>query len=188
MTDLPGEETIRVRRGRPVGGELTDPDGTDASSPDTPTVQTTAAADGPRLRRATYVVAGEGGDEATVGSTFVARRETRRRATRDQSPMDSTAVPVSRASLVGPSDPARPGRVASAPELDRSAYGPRPAHPVIAARSAPPRRGMQTPADGAAAGLAQRRVARRRAAIVVISASALVVGAAASLLVLALLP
>jgi hypothetical protein len=191
MTDLPDEETQRSRRGRPVGPEPEDPLVSGPASSDaateTATVRSTAPSEGPRMRRATYVVAGES-DEATVGSTFVARRETRRRAAREQPRADATAVPVSGSTPLALSDPAHPVRVASAPDPDLPTYRPRFADPVIAARSAPPVREPQPLVDGAAVRSAERRAARQKAIIVVIAASALVVGAAASLLVLALIP
>ena len=151
---------------------MTDPPGADL--PDEETIP---------VRRTQPIVATD-----TDGSTVIARRETRRRATRqhgdgrgptgasDRLPPSSTPIEAS-------------GRVAAPPDAAAGAvYGVRAAEPVIASRTAPSERVPQPPVDGDAAATADRRRARRTALIVLISASALALTAAASLLAVVLTP
>lgn len=133
------------------------------------------------VRRTQRIVASD-----TDGSTFVARRETRRRATRDHD--DGRGVAAS--DRMPPSTPvAASGRVAAAPDAAAGAvYGARAPEPVIASRTAPPERVAQAPVDGDAAATHHLRRARRTALIVLIAASAVALTAAASLLFVALTP
>ena len=149
-----------------------DADGPGADLPDEETIP---------VRRTQRIVASD-----TDGSTFVARRETRRRATRDHDEGRGAAA----SDRMPPSTPvAASGRVAAAPDAAAGAvYTARAAEPVIALRTAPPERDPQAPVDGDAAATAHRRRARRTALIVLISASAVALTAAASLLVVALAP
>ena len=162
MTDLPDEETTRVRRTR--------------SAAPVPDVATEPAGDTePARRRSTYVVGGE----QTDGSTIIGRRESRRRAERFHS-----APPL--ADPVPSPAPASEGRVAVAPDGAPEVYGARSAEPVVVSRVAPPQRAAQVPVDGAATDAAHRHRARRSALIVVLAASAVVLAAAASLIALTL--
>jgi len=115
--------------------------------------------------------------EPVDGSTVVARRESRRRATRD-SAGGSAPRPA-------PPVPASTGRVAAAPDAASGAvYGARPAGPVVVRRATPPQRTPQVPIDGVAATNGHRRRERRTALIIIGAASVVAVAAAASLLVL----
>ena len=156
---------------------MTDVPGADAAGADLPDDETIP------VRRTQRIIATD-----TDGSTFIARRETRRRATRELGG-DRGSVGASDG-LPPPSTPIEAsGRVAAAPDAGASAvYGARTAEPVLASRTAPPDRIPQAPVDGNAAAKAQRRRARRTALIVLISASAVALTAAASLLVVALAP
>lgn len=155
---------------------MTDRPGADMPGADPPDDETIP------VRRTQRIVASD-----TDGSTFVARRETRRRATRG--PVDGRG-PVAASDRLPPPTPVdAPGRVAAAPDAAAGAvYGARAPEPVIASRAAPPERLPQAPVDGDAAASAQRRRARRTALIVLISASAVALTAAASLLLVALAP
>lgn len=113
-------------------------------------------------------------------STIIARRESRRRAGREQ-PTASTA------SDRLPPQVATHGRAAFAPGAAPPAvYGARSPQPVIALRTAPAQRAAQSPVDGAAATAAHRRRARRTAAIVLICAAAVALTTAGAILFLAL--
>jgi hypothetical protein len=155
---------------------MTDPSGGDPTEEQTIPVSRTQP-----VSRTPSVV-----DEQTDGSTVIARRETRRRAARDQPEHDR--APMAASARFSPSTPIpTPGRVAAAPDAAAGAvYAARPPQSVIAARTAPPERVPQAPVDGAATGDRQRRRGRRTALIVLFSASALVLAAAASLLVVVL--
>lgn len=124
--------------------------------------------------------------DQTDGSTVIARRETRRRAAREQpAPAGAPVAASDRTAASAPIPTA--GRVASAPDAAADAvYTARPPRPVIVERTAPPARVPRTLGDPAATGDAERRRARRTALIVLVSAAALFVAAAASLLVVAL--
>jgi ribosomal protein L34 len=166
----PDDDTIRVRR--------TDSGGPAADQ----TAGTTQPAEAVR-RRATYV--GGDHDETADGSTIIARRESRRRATRDTSGSHRTA-PVPAPALP---ETSRQGRTAAAPDAASYAvYPARAAEPVVAARAEGPFRVPQAPADGAAVEAARRRKGRRAALIVVFGAAAVAFAAAASLVAIALNP
>lgn len=153
---------------------MTDPPGGDPTEEQTIPVSRTQP-----VRRRSAV-------EQTDGSTVVARRETRRRAARDQPEHDG--APVAASARLSPAAPLpTAGRVAAAPDSASGvAYPARPPQPVIAARSAPPARVPQAPVDGGKTAEKHRRRGRRTALIVLFSASALVLAAAASLLVIVL--
>jgi len=211
MTDLPDEETIRVRR---TGSDRAQPrvaqaDASEVSDVAEPADVTEISAgrisadtvpampepdqDGPIRRRATYVGTAAEGDPPTDGSTIIAHRESRRRAARD-SAGDHTARsdPSGRSARPGPPrtppspSPAPQGsRVASAPDAAASGvYRARAANPVVASRAAAPERSPQSPVDGDAATAARRHRSRRTALIVVIAASGVAVIAASSLILL----
>jgi hypothetical protein len=159
---------------------MTDRHGVDAKGAELPGAELPDEATIP-VRRTQQIIATD-----TDGSTFIARRETRRRATREhvdgQGPVGATdRLPPSSAPIEAS------GRVAAAPDAAaRAVYSARAPEPVIASRTAPPERVPQAPVDGDAAATAQRRRARRTALIVLISASAVALTAAGSLLVVAL--
>lgn len=178
MSDLPDEETVRSRRtAARGGGPEGDPDETMRAEPS--------------RRRATYAppsgeVSGATSHDPTAeGSTIIARRESRRRASRPQpSPGDS---PVS-SSVPAVMPPATSGRAASAPRTAPAGYGARPAAPVRASRTVPAPRVPQSAADGAGAASAQRRRGRRTALVVIFASGAVAFAAAASLVAILLNP
>jgi hypothetical protein len=180
MTDLPDEETIRVRRTY-RGSAPRDP-GNDDTVPSTADDDTEV----PIRRRASYV---EGTEHPTDGSTFVARRESRRREARRDAAETGEADPTAGARM--PEVPASadvPGRVAAAgDEVADRRYPARPADPLIVPRTPPAGRTPQQPIDSA--GTAAHRARSRRAAmIVVVAASVVAFAAAASLAAIALNP
>ncbi|SFR94294.1 hypothetical protein SAMN04487846_0936 [Microbacterium sp. cf046] len=204
MTDLPDEETVRVRRAASTGtppdgpgdalpGDATQPSGQTERAGDTEPDTESGTADrrrsadtvaasqdgtpGPTRRRSTYVDGG--GGEQTDGSTFIARRETRRRAER----VHATTTPGVPASGAPPLD-APAGRVASVPDTASDVYRPRTGEPAVVARTPPQSRAAQAPVDGDAASAAERRKARRTALLVVVAASVLALAAGASLIAL----
>jgi len=149
--------------------------------------------------------------ELEDGSTVVARRESRRRATRaalasesasesgagnDDAPLaaddagDETvvigAVDRGRAlpATLAADVPAPLGRVARSSSDAQVVYGVRRAAPVRVERAAPEPHELQEPVDTAAAEAATRRRARRTGLMVVAAASALVVAVAVALAIL----
>ncbi|MCR2808817.1 MULTISPECIES: hypothetical protein [unclassified Microbacterium] len=209
MTDLPDEDTIRVRR--PAGGVRRPAPGDarqsaaapvqDAAAPDARTGDpvpgaTEPAEPGgeairPRRHRTTYVDPDADIDQ-TDGSTIVARRESRRRAAREQAATQPQAPVPQPDPTPAASDPpvARTRTTRPAPGIVAAdaVYGARAADPVIAARTTPAGHAPQVPADGDAAARRHRHRVRRTALIVVVSASAVGLGAVASLIVVALTP
>lgn len=140
---------------------MTHPSGGDPTEEQTIPVSRTQPA-----RRTPSVV-----DEQTDGSTVIARRETRRRAARDQPEHDR--APVAASARVPPSATLpTSGRLAAAPDAAAVvAYPVRPPQPVIATRSAPPARVAQAPLDDRAA---HARAVRRRALVLLVGMCALV--------------
>jgi hypothetical protein len=134
-----------------------------------------------RRRRRTFDDGTEPDTVPVDGSTVIARRESRRRSTREGA--------GARRVRPAPPAPAESGRTAAAPGAAcASVYGARPADPVVVARTAPPAHPPQEPVDGAAAAAAERRRARRTALVVLLAASAVAVGATAALLAVVLSP
>lgn len=180
MTDLPDEETIRVRRTY-RGSAPRDP-GNDDTVPSAADDDTEV----PIRRRASYV---EGSEHPTDGSTFVARRESRRREARRDAveTRDADAAAGPRMPEV-PASPGVAGRVAAAgDEVADRRYSARSADPLIVPRTSPAERAPQQPID--IAGTAAHRAQGRRAAmIVVVAASVVAFAAAASLAAIALNP
>lgn len=202
MTDVPDESTIRIRRG-PAADP--DPDGaTELSARRTASEETTEPSDpgtaepsGPRRRSAVP----DTDADADEGSTIVARRESRRRASRA---VDSAAASIAEAdaatvvvassgasrglatTLAG-NVPAPLGRVAQVPAQTGTGYAPRAAEPVMATRAVPTPRAPQAPVDSVAVEHAARRRARRRAAVVVALSVVVALVAAAAILILVIL-
>ncbi|MFD1494679.1 hypothetical protein, partial [Microbacterium wangchenii] len=125
-------------------------------------------------------------EEPEAGSTVVARRETRRRATRP--PEDATALRPRR-DPVTPHQPSPPDgrRVARVPDgQEREIYRPRAAAPEIVERRAPAPRAPQHPVAEGAAVARERRRRWRWAGWAAGGAGLVVLAAAAVALVLAL--
>lgn len=135
---------------------------------------------GPR-RRAGEDAAAEGvdADEPEDGSTVVARRESRRRAAREE----LAAAPAPAVDSAGDS-PAATGRIAQVPGETPPIYKPRAPEPVISTRSAPPSRPPQPPVDTRAEILYRRRRARQLALVAVMAGCFLVTVLVAGLLAL----
>ena len=133
------------------------------------------------LRRAGQDDAPDGvdADEPEDGSTVVARRESRRRAAREDLP----AAPAAAANSAGDA-PASTGRIAQTPAESPPIYKPRPPEPVISTRSAPPSRPPQPPVDTRAEILYRRRRARQLALVGVMAGCFLVTVLVAGLLAL----
>lgn len=215
MSDLPDDDTIRVRRswaGAPpvpddAEGDLDEvtavsrrrgagrvPPGSAAPASPHTSPATTDPGIGPR--RSTYIdgpldteqVVGEPGD----GSTIVARRESRRRAAREPSPDDAPAAPTASAPPTQHStgEQAVAGRTAHSPAHSSETYGVRRSGPAMAvhrdAGNEAPERSRQTPVDAAAVDARRRRGERRATIIVVGTASAIVVAAASALIAIVL--
>lgn len=206
MTDVPEDDTVRVRRswsGEPPGSDGAE-SGIDettavsqrrsrssAAEPTTAPLSTTDP-NAPGRRRSTYIDGPIDTEESTDGSTIVARRESRRRATRlqtaaDPDPAPSTTARISAAPALSPADE---GRRASSLESANPTYGVRRSQPVVAERremspSAALRPG-QAPPDGDAAASQRRRDDRRATLIVVGTASAIAVAAASALIAIVL--
>lgn len=161
------------------------------------TADDTAAADSsdlgrddeaPLRHRATYIHTADPVGQ-TDGSTIVARRESRRRATRGaeggDEPFEDTVIGARRAVLGG-----RDSASAPTPSGVRTAHGAganevypiRHANHIIAEHLEVGTHPAQPPVDGAAAAAARRRAARRTTVIVVTSASIVVLAAAAALI------
>jgi len=196
VTDLPDEETIRVRRtwSRPAGADPADnpavEPGPDPIPTDTMPSETESDIVGPIRRRSTYVDGTENLDPPTDdGSTIIARRETRRRAAREHASEQDGSWPAG-LPRTPPPLPDRPaavvaGRVAAAPDAAAGAvYSARAATPVVASRSAPSPHPPQAPIDGDTAASARRHRTRRLTLIVVTAASAVALAAAASLILI----
>jgi len=105
-------------------------------------------------------------EEPDDGSTMVARRESRRRAAREDSPVAPAPAAESSAADLTMST----GRIAQSPRESSPIYKPRAPEPVIAERSTPPSRPPQTPVDTRAQILSRRRRARQLALVGVIGA------------------
>jgi hypothetical protein len=140
-----------------TGGDTQPSEGGDGMPDGTP---------GPRRHAADADADAERPDEPDDGSTMVARRESRRRAAREESPVAPAPLAESRAGDL----PAPTGRIAQAPGETPPIYKPRAPEPVIADRSAPPSRPPQVPVDVRAAMLYRRRRARQLALVGVIAA------------------
>ncbi len=202
MTDLPEEETIRLRRARPGDTQPasfsetvaadTEPASLSETMPaDTVPTSTEPDEDEPVRRRATFVGAPAEGEQTADGSTIVARRESRRRAAREHGAAASASAAVVAAPRTPPPAPADSdghGRVASAPDAAHDVYGVRGAEPIVVPRTAAPEHAPQAPVDVAGAAARRRRTARRRAAIVVVAAGAVALAAAISLIALTFTP
>jgi hypothetical protein len=204
MTDDPDEDTIRVRRswpGEPPGadGAETGLDETTAVSrrrtrdpvaePTTAPLQSEPDAAGPR--RSTYIDTPPDAEHTLDGSTIVARRESRRRATRVQAAdPDPAPSPAARISAAPAPPPADEGRRATSWEDAHETYGVRRSQPVVAERHAVlPSAGLrpgQAPPDGAAVEAQRRRDDRRATLIVVGTASTIAVAAASALIAIVL--
>ena len=132
------------------------------------------------------------------GSTIVARRESRRRASRavDAEAIrpdsdDATVVVAAEGRRRLPSTlagdvPAQLGRVARTPAAS-AAYPPRAPQPVVAPRAAPPVRAPQEAVDTAAAEQAARRHGRRRAVMVLAVSTVIVLVATIAIVILSTL-
>ncbi|QEW02070.1 hypothetical protein [Microbacterium lushaniae] len=143
-----------------------------------------AARDGGPRRRAE--AAAPHPEEPEAGSTVVARRETRRRATRP--PEDATALSPRR-DTVAPHQPSLPEgrRAARVPDGHaREIYRPRTMEPEIVERRAPAPRAPQHPVAAGAAGTRDRRRRRRWAGWAAAGAVLVVLAASAVVLMLAL--
>jgi hypothetical protein len=206
MTDAPDDDTIRVRRS--WSGEPPGSDGAEAGIDETTAVSqrrsrvsaaepttaplTTADPNAPGPRRSTYIDGPLDTEESTDGSTIVARRESRRRATRLQSAADPdpTASASARISGAPALPPTEDGRRASARESANPTYGVRRSQPVVAEREeVAPSAALQpgqAPPDGAAADSRRRHDDRRATLIVVGTASAIAVAAASALIAIVL--
>jgi hypothetical protein len=149
-----GDVTVLSER---TGGDTQPSEGGDGMPDGTP---------GPRRHAADADADAERPDEPDDGSTMVARRESRRRAAREESPVAPAPLAESRAGDL----PAPTGRIAQAPGETPPIYKPRAPEPVIADRSAPPSRPPQVPVDVRAAMLYRRRRARQLALVGVIAA------------------
>ncbi|MEU1971669.1 hypothetical protein ABZ477_08425 [Microbacterium sp. NPDC019599] len=160
-TAAPDDATHVARRRGGDGGAQTQPsEAGDAS-----------AEPGPRRTSADPTA-----EDPDDGSTMVARRESRRRASRDVSgPLAATSAADVPSSI---------GRIARSPEEPLPSYGPRSADPARIARSAPEPTSPQTPVDTAGVDAAARRRARRRAVIALVAASVLVAAVVAALIAL----
>ena len=204
MSDAPEDDTIRVRRswnGEPPGPDGTDIDETTAvsrrrSSSEVPPVvrervappATGSSEPQPaRPRRSTYIDGPLDTEETTDGSTIVARRESRRRASRDTAeqgdptPITSNRVP----SAPGPPLPEQ-GRVARTPDGTPQTSGVRRSQPVVSPRSEPVVGRPQAPV-GVVTGKSRRHQEDRRATFIVVgTASAIVVTAASALIAIVL--
>ncbi|HWM16323.1 MAG TPA: hypothetical protein VNP97_07030 [Microbacterium sp.] len=208
MTDLPDEDTIRVRRtwsrateASPTERQTADA-GTATEPADGPAIAGAVAGGtsparresdivGPMRRRSTYIQGTEDLDPPTDdGSTIIARRETRRRAAREHAGDHHDGSWPAGLSRTPPPLPDRPaevarGRSAAPPDVASGAvYSARPAEPVVASRSAPPSHPPQAPLDGDATEAARWHRRRRLALIVVTAASAVALVAAVSLILI----
>lgn len=193
MSDPPDDQTVPSRRTAARGAISTGAPG-----------ETMRAE--PNRRRETYEpVSDDGGpadtqesargDVTIEGSTIIAHRESRRRATRSRAEPDAAGttpglIPVpAQGTTPGTAAPGTRGRLASVPDpTDREAYAARSAEPVRAVREVPPARARRTPVDGAAVSTAQHRRGRRTALIVIFAAGAVAFAAAASLIAIMLNP
>jgi len=200
MTDIPDERTTPVRRGATDDAGDVDEvtaisrrgqvDGGTATEPSDPGE---TAAPGPRRTGGATAAPDLDPDE---GSTIVARRESRRRASRAVEAEglvpygdDVTVVVASAGGRRLPSTlagdvPAPLGRVARTPASGDAGYLPRAPEPVVVARAAPPARAPQPPVDAVAAEQAARGRARRRAAVVVTLSLVAALLAATAILIL----
>lgn len=191
---VPDDQTVRVERGTPASASDASSSGADeppadespagesrAGEPDDDATvlsertggdtQPSQGGDGmpdgtPGPRRHAADADAERPDEPDDGSTMVARRESRRRAAREESPVPPAPLAENSAADL----PAPIGRIAQAPGETPPIYKPRAPEPVIADRSAPPSRPPQVPVDVRAAMLYRRRRARQLALVGVIAA------------------
>ena len=202
MTDVPDERTIPVRRG--ATSDLDDAGATavsargpiESGTATEPSSEGETAPPGPRRTGGAAVAATDLDPEE--GSTIVARRESRRRASRavdaeaiDPVGDDATAVVASDGRRRLPSTlagdvPAQLGRAARTPEAS-AAYPPRTPQQVTASRAAPPVRAPQEAVDTAAAERAARRQARRRAVVIIAVSAVIVLVATIAIVILATL-
>lgn len=198
--DLPDEETLRTGRAgvrRFPGGasrypsvlpDDTPPAATlPAASPsgglsaDTDAAASLTDSDGPLRRRSTYIDVTDD-EHAADGSTIVARRESRRRAAREEDPGSADGTS-------GVAPPATPGRAAAPPDATADAvYRARRSEAVAVSRTPRPERLSPPSVDVAAPASGRRLSPRRTAVIVVISASAVALLASASLIAITLFP
>jgi hypothetical protein len=189
---VPDDQTVRVERGgpasasdsgragergavepgadEPAADELDD-DATVLSGRTGGDTQPSEGGDGmpdgtPGPRRHAADADAEQRDEPDDGSTMVARRESRRRAAREESPV--APAPLAQNSAAGVPGPS--ARIAQTPGDTPPIYQPRAPEPVVADRSAPPPRPPQVPVDVRAAMLHRRRRARQLALVGVIAA------------------
>lgn len=178
---LPASPAPELQHQEQIASETTVPHSGDADSDD----------EAPVRHRATYIHTADPVGQ-TDGSTIVARRESRRRATREAQAAgdvsDDTIVAARRGVTADRSatDPAptgaRPARGAAANEV----YAVRHASHIIAEHLDVGTHPPQQPVDGAAEAARRRRAARRTTVIVVTAASVIVLAAAAALIAIVL--
>lgn len=134
-------------------------------------------------------------EDSTLGSTMIVRRESRRRAAREQDraahPQADVADTVLRSRGATPpvasGVPMPHGRTARVPGPTADVvYTPRTDRPVIAQRTPPTPQAAQRPLDTARAAASARRASRRRAIVVLAVAVVIALGAAAALLAIVL--
>lgn len=202
MTDLPDERTIPVRRGTISGHDdaeataLSARGGIDGGTATEPSDEGDTAPPGPR--RSSGPADAAAGLDPDEGSTIVARRESRRRASRavDAGAIgpgsdDATVVVAADGrrrlpSTVAGDVPAQLGRVARIPAVD-AVYPPRAPQPVVTPRVAPPVRPPQQAVDTAAAEHAARRQGRRRAVTILAVSTVIVLVATIAIVILSTL-
>lgn len=197
MSDLPDEETVRSRRTAARRS---------ASAPASDGALDETLRAEPAGRRATYrspasgdgaqgdAVQGETAEGSTrgsavEGSTIIARRESRRRATRTESDALRPTPAPTPGPPPGPVASGTAARLASAPDPTvRDAYPARSAAPVRAARTTPPTRARQEPVDGAAVTAREHRRGRHAALTVIVASATVAFAAVAALVAIALNP
>jgi hypothetical protein len=112
---------------------------------------------------------------------MVARRESRRRATRTN---EADPPAIGEAPAWPGEPPPLPGRVAQSAAPTQAVYRPRAPESVVAERRTASSRAPQAPMDSAGAETRRRGRMRRRALLVVIAASVVLAAAIAALVVL----